>query len=34
MLPMRIEDEIKQPHFRSEQQKAHINLGYTAGWVQ
>lgn len=31
---MRIEDEIKQPIFRSEQQKAHINLIYTAGWLQ
>ena len=31
---MRIEDEIKQPIFRSEHQKAHINLIYTAGWLQ
>ena len=31
---MRIEDEIKQPIFSSEQQKAHINLLYTAGWLQ
>ena len=31
---MRIEDEIKQPHFRDEHQKAHINLVYTAGWLQ
>ena len=31
---MRIEDEIKQPHFRDEFQKAHINLIYTAGWLQ
>ena len=31
---MRIEDEIKQPIFRDEHQKAHINLVYTAGWLQ
>ena len=31
---MRIEDEIKQPHFRDEFQKVHINLIYTAGWLQ
>ena len=31
---MRIEDEIKQPHFRSECHKAHINLAFTAGWLQ
>ena len=31
---MRIEDEIKQPHFRDEYQKAYINLMYTAGWLQ
>ncbi|GAA4052408.1 MarR family transcriptional regulator [Hymenobacter glaciei] len=31
---MRIEDEIKQPIFRSELQKAHINLIFTAGWLQ
>ena len=31
---MRIEDEIKQPYFRDEFQKAHINLIYTAGWLQ
>jgi DNA-binding MarR family transcriptional regulator len=31
---MRIEDEIKQPIFRTEHQKAHINLVYTAGWLQ
>ncbi|MFC6225368.1 MarR family winged helix-turn-helix transcriptional regulator [Hymenobacter artigasi] len=31
---MRIEDEIKQPIFRNEYQKAHINLIYTAGWLQ
>lgn len=31
---MRIEDEIKQPIFRDEYQKAVINLVYTAGWLQ
>ena len=31
---MRIEEEIKQPIFRDEYQKAHINLVYTAGWLQ
>lgn len=31
---MRIEDEIKQPLFRNEHQKAYINLVYTAGWLQ
>ena len=31
---MRIEDEIKQPVFRSQHQKAYINLVYTAGWLQ
>lgn len=31
---MSIEDEIKQPIFRSEHQKAYINLIYTAGWLQ
>ena len=31
---MRIEDEIKQPVFRDEYQKAFINLIYTAGWLQ
>ena len=31
---MRIEDEIKQPHFQSEHQKAAINLVYTTGWLQ
>ena len=31
---MRIEDEIKQPLFRDEYQKAFINLLYTAGWLQ
>lgn len=32
--PMRIEDEIKQPIFKDEHQKAYINLVYTAGWLQ
>jgi DNA-binding MarR family transcriptional regulator len=31
---MRIEEEIKQSSFKSEHQKAHINLIYTSGWVQ
>ena len=31
---MRIEDEIKQPIFSDDYQKAHINLVYTAGWMQ
>ena len=31
---MRIEDEIKQPLFRDDYQKAYINLIYTAGWLQ
>jgi len=31
---MRIEDEIKQPHFRDEHQKAYINVMFTAGWLQ
>lgn len=31
---MRIEDEIKQPIFRDEYQKAHVNLVFTAGWLQ
>jgi DNA-binding MarR family transcriptional regulator len=31
---MRIEDEIKQPTFRDEHQKAIINLVYTTGWLQ
>ncbi len=34
MSPMRIEDEIRQPVFRNEQQKAYINVVYTAGWMQ
>ena len=32
--PMRIEDEIKQPIFRDNFQKAHINLLFTASWLQ
>lgn len=31
---MRIEDEIKQPTFRDDYQKAIINLVYTTGWLQ
>ena len=30
---MRLEDEIKQPAFQSEAQKAYINVVYTAGWL-
>lgn len=31
---MKIEDEIKQQKFKSEHQKAVINLLYTASWLQ
>lgn len=31
---MKIEDEIKQPKFRSNHQKALLNLLYTASWLQ
>ena len=31
---MRIEDEIKQPVFRDSFQRAHINVVFTAGWLQ
>ncbi|WP_299702448.1 MarR family transcriptional regulator [uncultured Pontibacter sp.] len=31
---MKIEEEIKQPAFRSPHQKAYINLVYTAGWLE
>ncbi|OWP61690.1 MarR family transcriptional regulator [Hymenobacter amundsenii] len=31
---MKIEDEIKQPAFHSDYHKAHINLIFTAGWLQ
>jgi len=31
---MKIEDEIKQSNFKSEHQKAYINLVYTSGWLQ
>ncbi len=31
---MRIEDEIKQPHFKSEHQKVIINLAYTSHWFE
>ena len=30
---MRLEDEIKQPTFQSEAQKAYLNVLYTAGWL-
>jgi DNA-binding MarR family transcriptional regulator len=30
---VRLEDEIKQPTFKNEGQKAHINLVFTAGWL-
>ncbi len=30
---MRLEDEIKQPVFQSEAQKAFLNVVYTAGWL-
>ena len=30
---MRLEDEIKQPHFQSESQKAYINIVFTASWL-
>ena len=31
---MKIEDEIKQPVFRSKYQKALVNLIFTANWIQ
>ncbi len=31
---MRIEEEIQQPVFRDSFQRAHINLIFTAGWLQ
>ncbi|RSK46817.1 MarR family winged helix-turn-helix transcriptional regulator [Hymenobacter rigui] len=31
---MKIEDEIKQPTFKDNHQKALINLVFTTGWVQ
>ncbi len=31
---MRIEDEIQQPVFRDAYQRAHVNLIFTAGWLQ
>lgn len=34
MLLMKIEDEIKQRTFKDGYQKAHINIIYTAGWLQ
>ncbi len=33
-FPMKIEDEIKQQNFRSNHQKALLNLLYTASWLQ
>lgn len=30
---MRLEDEIKQPTFQSDAQKAYLNVMYTAGWL-
>ena len=30
---MKIEDEIKQPNFKSPHQKAVVNLIFTAGWL-
>ena len=30
---MRLEDEIKQPTFQSEAQKAFLNVMYTSGWL-
>lgn len=30
---MKIEDEIQQPVFRNEKQKAIININYTHGWI-
>ncbi|RZK24597.1 MAG: MarR family transcriptional regulator [Hymenobacter sp.] len=30
---MRLEDEIKQPIFQSDAQKAYLNVVYTAGWM-
>ena len=31
---MKIEDEIQQQTFKSEYQKAHVNIIYTANWLQ
>lgn len=31
---MKIEDEIKQAAFRDDHQKAHVNLIFTANWLQ
>lgn len=30
---MRLEDEIKQPTFQSEGQKAYLNILFTSGWL-
>ena len=32
-LTVRLEDEIKQPTFQSDAQKAYLNVVYTAGWM-
>ncbi len=32
--PMKIEEEIKQSSFKSEYQKAYINMIYTSGWLE
>lgn len=33
-IPMKIEDEIKQPKFKTPIQKALLNLIYTSNWLQ
>ena len=32
-MTVRLEDEIKQPSFQSEGQKAYLNIIYTSGWL-
>ncbi len=32
-VDMKIEQEIQQPHFKSEHHKAHINILFTAAWL-
>jgi len=32
-MTVRLEDEIKQPAFRDEGQKAYLNIFYTSGWL-
>lgn len=34
MIAMKIEEEIKQPVFKDDYQKAMVNLLYTAGWLE